>query len=164
MKLQQLHSPAQDIFYVTNDLFPIDIEAIDLTYGENETINITVPKDANPEKLWVEVKWIENDESVIGNNTIANLGYSIDENGIVHIDTSTLETCFNVGNYSINVYYEGDDDFLSNSSIFGFEVFKADVEMMVIPQNISYGEIENITVEIPKLNEIGQNDALDLCK
>ncbi|WP_295617798.1 Ig-like domain repeat protein [uncultured Methanobrevibacter sp.] len=150
------------IFYVTNDLFPIDIEAIDLTYGENETVNITVPKDANSEKLWVEVKWIENDESVIGNNTIANLGYSIDENGIVHIDTSTLETFFNVGNYSINVYYEGDDDFLSNSSIFGFEVFKADVEMMVIPQNISYGEIENITVEIPKLNEIGQNDALDL--
>ena len=158
------HNASQNstIFYVTNDLFPIDIEAVNLTYGDNETINITVPSNANPEILWVEVKWTEKDQSIIGNNTISNLGYTIDENGIIHINTANLENCLNAGNYTINVYYEGDDDFLSNSSSFTFEVFKADVDMTVTPQNITYTQIENITVEIPKLNEIGQNEALDL--
>ena len=158
------HNTSQNstIFYVTNDLFPIDIEAVNLTYGDNETINITVPSNANPEILWVEVKWTEKDQSIIGNNTISNLGYTIDENGIIHINTANLENCLNAGNYTINVYYEGDDDFLSNSSSFTFEVFKADVDMTVTPQNITYTQIENITVEIPKLNEIGQNEALDL--
>ena len=150
------------IFYVTNDLFPIEIEAVNLTYGENETINVTVPSNANPDILWVEVKWVENDQAVIGNGTITNLGYTIDENGIIHIDTSELQSCLNAGNYTINVFYEGDDDYLSNSSSFTFEVAKADVEMIVTPQNITFTQIENITVEIPKLNEIGQNDALAL--
>ena len=148
-------SDNETIFYVTNDLFPIDIEAINLTYGEDQIINITVPANANPNNLYIKLNWT-------GNDTVTNLGYTIDENGIIHIDTADLANRLNVGNYTIDVFYTGDGDFLSNSSKFTFEVVPADVEMIVTPQNITFGSIENITVEIPKLNEIGQNGALAL--
>ena len=148
-------SDNETIFYVTNDLFPVDIEAINMTYGEDQIINITVPANANPNNLYIKLNWT-------GNDTVTNLGYTIDENGIIHIDTADLANRLNVGNYTIDVFYTGDGDFLSNSSKFTFEVVPADVEMIVTPQNITFGSIENITVEIPKLNEIGQNGALAL--
>ena len=143
------------IFYVTNDLFPIEINASNMTYGEDQIINITVPANANPDKLWIKLNWT-------GNKTVTDLGLTIDENGVIRIDTSLLSNRLDAGNYTIDVFYEGDDDYLSNSSSSAFEVTRADVEMTVTPQNITYTQIENITVEIPKLNEIGQNDALAL--
>ncbi|WP_297979945.1 Ig-like domain repeat protein [uncultured Methanobrevibacter sp.] len=142
------------LFNVSNDLFPIDIEAIDLIYGQDQIINITVPIGADASKLWIKVNWTEND-------TLSNLGYSFVD-GLIQIDTSSLANRLAVANYTIDVYYEGDENYLSNSSAKVFEIIPADIEMTISPQNISYGSIENITIEIPILSGIGQDEALIL--
>ncbi len=129
------------IFYVTNNLFPIEINATNMTYGEDQIINITVPAKYVPDKLWIKLNWTDND-------TATNLGYTIDENGVIRIDTSSLPERLVVGNYTIDVYYEGDDDYLSNSSSFTFEVVKAEAEIAITPENIPYKDIEDIVIEI----------------
>ena len=143
------------IFYVTKDLFPIEINASNMTYGEDEIINITVPANADSDKLYIKLNWTEN-------KTVSELGLTIDENGVIRIDTSLLPNRLDAGNYTIDVYYEGDDDYLSNSSSLVFEVVPANVTMTVTPQNITYGAIENITIEVPELNGICQNGALTI--
>ncbi|ADC46813.1 adhesin-like protein [Methanobrevibacter ruminantium M1] len=135
------------IFYVTNDLFPIEINATNMTYGDDQIINITVPANADPDKLYINI----NCSDWPGNKTVTELGLTIDENGLIQIDTTNTNLFANkidAGNYTINVYYPGDDDFLSNSSSVDFEVAKAIPEMNVTPTNITYGNLEDILVEI----------------
>ena len=142
------------IFYVTNNLFPIEINATNMTYGEDQIINITVPANADPDKLWIKLNWTEN-------KTVTDLGLTIDpDTGLIQIDTSLLPSRLDVGNYTIDVYYEGDEDYLSNSSSFTFEVVKAEAEIIITPENIPYNDIEDIVIEISP--EKAQSGTVDI--
>ena len=135
-------------FVVTTENYPINIEVTDMIYTESQVMNITVPADSNLDNLVIKL-----------NNQILT-GYSISQDGLIQIDTSTLTDIINdgklvVGEYALNVSYLADGHYRSNSSLKTFNVQKANPVIDVEVHNISYGQDENVAITTDSYNASG---------
>ncbi|MBO7719687.1 MAG: carboxypeptidase regulatory-like domain-containing protein, partial [Methanosphaera sp.] len=135
-------------FVVTIENYPIDIQVTDMIYTESQVMNITVPADSNPDNLVIK----------LNDNVLT--GYSIDEDGLIQIDTSTLTDIISdgklvVGEYSLNVSYIADGHYRSNSSLKTFNVQKADPIIDVEVHNITYGQDETVVISTDSYNASG---------
>ncbi|MBE6487853.1 MAG: hypothetical protein E7Z86_04000, partial [Methanosphaera stadtmanae] len=135
-------------FAVTIDNYPINIQLVNMTYGETQLINITVPAASNPDNLEIKL-----------NDTLLT-GYTIDEDGLIQIDTASLTNIVSdgklvVGTYNLTVSYTADEHFRSNTSSMLFNVTKADPAIVIGVSNISYGQTETVTISTNSYNASG---------
>ena len=134
-------------FAVTIDNYPINIQLVNMTYGETQLINITVPAASNPAKLEIKL-----------NDTVLT-GYTIDEHGLIRINTASLNIVSDgklvVGTYNLTVSYTADEHYRSNSSSMLFNVTKADPAIVIGVSNISYGQTETVTISTNSYNASG---------
>ena len=137
-------------FTVSNPVYPIGIQVSNMTYGQSQLINITVPKDTQTSNLVIKL-----------NDNI--ISYTMGEDGVIVIDTGSLTGIVNdgllvVGEYKVNVTYTAgeDDKYPSNSTEAVFNVFKAEPVVTVETVNISYGFNETVTINITSYNASGK--------
>ena len=120
-------------FTVNQIATPIDLETKNITYGDNETLTVTVPSDAT------------------GNVTITikDKGGNVIKEETVNISDGTAKLTvpdLNAGNYTVHVEYPGDNNYKSNSTDGEFEVAKANATVEIHVYDIIYGDIEELTV------------------
>ena len=112
---------------------PIEVEAVNITYGDDETITVTVPGDRNGT---VNI--------TVGGKTFENLPIG---NGTIKITVPDLAG----GNYTVNATYSGDRNHYGNSTTTTFEVARAVPIIKIYVEDIWYKEVEilNVTVNAP---------------
>ena len=129
-------------FTVSIDDYPISIQLKNMTYGETQLFNITVPPETDP--------------TIKLNDT--ELSYTMDDNGLIQIDSGLLP----VGEYKLNVTFKGNQNYRSNSSIQSFKVTKAESNVEVSAENITYGFNETITVTLPEYGHAVGNISVEI--
>ena len=98
-------------FAVTIDNYPINIQLVNMTYGETQLINITVPAASNPDNLEIKLN-----DTVLTGYTIAN--YDVDN--VVQSDAATAKSDADVekiSNTSENTNTETTNKLTENSII-----------------------------------------------
>ena len=120
-------------FTVNQIATPIDLETKNITYGDNETLTVTVPNDATG-KVTITIKDKE--------------GITIKEETVNISDGTAKLTVpdLNAGNYTVHVEYPGDNNYVANSTDGKFEVAKADAIVEIHVYDIVYGDVEKLTV------------------
>ena len=126
-------STAKDRFTVSKINTPIDLDTVNITYGDDETITVTVPDDATGN---VTITIMDNESNVIESKEVPII------RGTAELTVPGL----NAGNYTVHVEYLGDNNYLSNSTDGKFEVAKADAIVEIHVYDIIYGDIEKLTV------------------
>ena len=138
-------------FTVVNPEFGIDIDVSNMTYGENRTVTITVPR----EYIGTLTIKLNGTELTAENYTI--------EDGVITFNTAELPGIISdgklvVGEYNISVNYvngSGDKYESTNASIL-FSVFKAEPNIIVNTMNTTYGFNETITINLTSYNATGK--------
>lgn len=112
---------------------PIDLDTYDITYGDDEILTVTLPREATGTL-----------NITVGERTYANLPI---ENGKVVLPVSDLAG----GDYTVNVYYGGDGLYVPNSTSGTFNVARVTPIITIEVEDIWAGEIEvlNVTVNAP---------------
>lgn len=114
---------------------PISVNVDDIDYGLPVNLEITLPDGASG-----TVKLI------MGDNTLTE--------SLVNSKASFIIADLNVGEYSVNVVYEGDGKFKENSTTHKFKVNKGDAKFTSDIPEVSYGDVAVITVNFLS-NETG---------
>ena len=109
----------------------VTVEVDNITYGDNAAVNITVTIDA-----------------ASGNVTITIGGEYNKTVGVTDGVISVIVPGLTAGDKTVNVTYNGNYKYLPSSNSTDFTVSGADVSMIVITQNVTYGENETITVYV----------------
>ena len=103
------------------------VNGTDITYGGKELITIETADNITA-KVIVEIN-DKNYTAIVyegkGNLTVENLA---------------------AGNYNVTVYFEGNYKYLNTTANNTFTVSKATIPVIVIPQNITYGDVEILTI------------------
>lgn len=121
---------------------PIDLTCINITYGEDETIKVTLPREAGG-KVNITVDGVPYND------------YPIDM-GVVELTVQNL----NAGDYNVTVAYGGDGKYSANSTNASFNVAKVKPTIRIEVADIWYGEVEvlNVTVNAPGFVNITVNN------
>ena len=128
----ELYAPswAQDSFNVTKYNATIGIDAADITYGDTEVINITLPEDATG----------------ILNVTVNGTSYYVEIiNGTASLPVSNL----GVGEYNVTVRFNEDKKYYNATNSRLFKVNKATPSLNITVENITYGENATVVVTLP---------------
>ena len=128
----ELYAPswAQDSFNVTKYNATIGIDAADITYGDTEVINITLPEDATG----------------ILNVTVNGTSYYVEIiNGTASLPVSNL----GVGEYNVTVRFNEDKKYYNATNSRLFKVNKATPSLHITVENITYGENATVVVTLP---------------
>ena len=113
----------------------VDVSCVNITYGDNETITVTVTGPdgkavpSGKVNITVNGETYEDQELTDGKVTITVPGLTPDT-------------------YPVSVSYGGDENYTSQTGSGEFTVSKANATMNVNTTNIDYGETETITVNI----------------
>ncbi|WP_458406325.1 Ig-like domain repeat protein, partial [Methanobrevibacter sp.] len=135
-----------EISFATKNMTNVIIEVNNITYGDEELVNITViPVNESAEEIPSGNISIYINDELYGN-------YTLDEDGTYQLSLPDLE----VGSYTIRVEYKGDLHYLPELNETEFNVVKADSHIDVSPQDIIYNQIENITVSLLDNNASGK--------
>ena len=112
---------------------PIKITVENITYGEDETITVTLP---GPVTGHVNI-------------TVGEVQYNNRpiRNGVVELQVSNLDS----GKYNVTAVYSGDGKYHANSTNATFTVSKVTPQIRIETVDIWYGEVEvlNVTVNAP---------------
>ena len=112
---------------------PVNMETENITYGEEETITVSVNDDATGD---VTISIVSKDGTTV---------YS--ENVPIDKASATVTVPnLNAGNYTVQVDYSGDNNYKPNSAEGKFEVAKANATVEIHVYDIIYGDIEELTV------------------
>ena len=125
-------------FYVNKAPTTLDVQVANITYGEDELINVTVigVEDGETPTLFI---------TIIVNGTAVNMSKEVDGDGIARFNVTGLLA----GEYEVNATYSGDNNYNVSSGIGRFNVTKtSDVSLNITAANITYGDDETITVTI----------------
>ena len=112
---------------------PVNLETENITYGEEETISVSVNDDATGS---VTITIYSKDGTPVYSETVP-------------IDKASAQITvpeLNAGNYTVHVDYSGDGNYKPGSADGKFEVAKADAIVEIHVYDIIYGEIEELTV------------------
>lgn len=120
---------AMNNFTVNQTTTGIVIVPQNITYGGHETIVIYINATGTV-NVTVDTFSVTNEPIVDGKVTI------------------DVDDYLTAGNYTVYVDYNGNVNYTSSSAQKDFEVAKADPTMTVEVQNITYGDIEHITVNV----------------
>ncbi|WP_458405094.1 right-handed parallel beta-helix repeat-containing protein, partial [Methanobrevibacter sp.] len=124
--------------------YEFDVKIGETQYNQSAVINITLPEDIDMSKVKV----------FLNNNDISNLLVN-KSNGLYQIVTDPITV---VGNYTVNVTYDGDDKYYArevngtNFTVTANSVY--DFEVTVSPDNIKFGDEVNITITGPAGMEV----------
>ena len=120
---------------------PIDLTCINITYGEDETIKVTLPREAGG-KVNITVDGVPYNDCPI-------------DMGVVELTVQNL----NAGDYNVTVAYGGDGKYSANSTNASFNVAKVKPTIRIEVADIWYGEVEvlNVTVNAPGFVNITVN-------
>ena len=124
-------STAKDRFTVSKINTPIDLDTVNITYGDDETITVTVPDDAT------------------GNVTITVNGKNYTapvKDGKAVFSIPGLKA----GNYTVQARYNGDDKYLPANCTAKFTVSKVKPDISTSAPTIKVGQDGKITVTVPK--------------
>ena len=112
---------------------PVEVETVNITYGEDENITITLPSDRDGT---INV--------TVGDKTFENIPVG---NGTIHLIVPDLAG----GNYTVNVTYSGDRNHYGNTTTGTFTVARAVPIIQIYVEDIWYKEVEilNVTVNTP---------------
>ena len=121
----------------------VDVNTSDITYGDTETIKVTLPEDATG-TVNVTVKGPDGFEK-----TFTDL--PVKEDGTVTVPVEDL----NAGDYTVDVSYGGDNNYKPHNGTGSFSVDKSTPSVSVEGTNIDYGESETITVNVTGKNITG---------
>ena len=121
----------------------LDVDTEDISYGDDETIEITLPEDATGT---VNV-------TVTGDNGVSEtfIDVPVGEDGTVSIPLENLPA----GNYEVNVAYSGDNNYNAENASSTFNVDKAKPNAYAVGTNITYGDDEQITAIVDGKNVTG---------
>ena len=111
---------------------PVNADAENITYGDDETINVSVNDDAT------------GDVTI----TIYKDGVPVYEETLP-VDEATAKFTvpeLNAGKYTVKVAYSGDNNYNPNTAEVKFEVAKANATVEIHVYDIIYGDIEELTV------------------
>ena len=114
---------------------PISVNVDDVDYGLPIDLEIILPEGASG-----TVKLI------LGENTLTE--------ALVNSKATFLIPDLNVGEYNVNVVYEGDGKFNENSTTHKFKVNKADAKFTSVIPEVRYGDVAVITINFLS-NETG---------
>ena len=114
----------------------IELNTTDITYGDNETITVTVPDDATG---YVNITVTDKDGNSQTFNNVSVSGGKATQ--VISLPAS--------GEYTVAVVYSGDKNYNSTSANGGFTVAKVKPQMDLETANITYGDDETITVTLP---------------
>jgi hypothetical protein len=113
---------------------PITVSIEDIDYNSNAVANIILPNGAGG-----EVRLTIGDANFTRNIVVSNISITI----------PNLEA----GEYTAEVIYSGDDNYMRNSTSYTFRVNKIKPVMNLIAKsNVKYGDDVNLTVGMPKAN------------
>ena len=134
---------AEASFTVNKINSTVDVDVSGITYGDNETIKITVPEDATGT---VNI-------TITGDNgvTVNYYDLNVNDDGTVTVTVENLTA----GNYDVNVTYSGDNNYNANDKTASFNVDKATPDVSVNGTNIDYGQDDTITVNVTGKNITG---------
>ncbi|MDO5849719.1 MAG: Ig-like domain repeat protein, partial [Methanobacteriaceae archaeon] len=124
---------SKKVSFTVNKVNPtMNIDVDDIDYRENETITVSLPKDA--------------EGTVTFYLNGAKIGTVKVNKGSASITVPGLEA----GNYSVEAVYSGDRNYNSYNVSNGFVVKQIMPEMSISTKDISYRENETIKVSLPK--------------
>ncbi|MBR6993776.1 MAG: Ig-like domain repeat protein, partial [Methanobrevibacter sp.] len=128
-----LYAPswAQDTFNVTKFNATVEIKTENITLGDTEVINITVPEDATG----------------ILNVTVNGTPYYIE---IINGNATLPISGLSVGVYNVTVTFVGDKKYYNATNSTLFNVSKATPSINVTVENITYGEDAIVIVTVPE--------------
>ena len=109
------------------------METENITYGEEETITVSVNDDATGD---VTISIVSKDGTTVYNETVP----------IDKASATVTVPNLNAGNYTVQVDYSGDNNYKPNSAEGKFEVAKANATVEIHVYDIIYGDIEELTV------------------
>ena len=109
----------------------VTVEVDNITYGDNAAVNVTVTIGAASGNVTI----------TIGDEYNKTVGVT---DGVISVIVPGLTA----GDKTVNVTYNGNYKYLPSSNSTDFTVSGADVSMIVITQNVTYGENEIITVYV----------------
>ena len=113
----------------------VSVDVSNITYGDNETIKYNVIEGATGT---VNI-------TVTGDNGVTKTFTDVPiENGTVGVNVADLPA----GNYSVNVTYNGDNNYKSSSSVANFSVSKASPTLSVNTTDIDYNTTEPVKVNV----------------
>lgn len=121
----------------------VNVNTSDITYGDTETIKVTLPEDATG-TVNVTVKGPDGFEK-----TFTDL--PVEDDGTVTVPVEDL----NAGDYTVDVSYSGDNNYNPQKGTGSFSVDKSTPSVSVEGTNIDYGESETITVNVTGKNITG---------
>ncbi|MBQ6099892.1 MAG: Ig-like domain repeat protein [Methanobrevibacter sp.] len=126
---QYFESTNHTDFTISRLLTQFTVNGTNITYGAKELITIETADNITA-KVIVEINK-KNYTAVIyegkGNLTVENLA---------------------AGEYNVTVYFEGNYKYMNTTANNTFKVDKATIPVIVIPQNITYGEVEIFTIYV----------------
>ena len=121
------------VFYVIPVAPEIIIDVDNVTYGNETLIVVTLPEDAT------------------GNVTVKinDTYYVFDTQNLTDGKAILPGVVLPAGNYTVEVTYNGDENYAVNTNSANFTVFKATSMLNITAEDIYYGEEANITVTVP---------------
>ncbi|WP_133241952.1 Ig-like domain-containing protein, partial [Methanobrevibacter thaueri] len=121
------------VFYVVPMAPEIIIDVDNVTYGNETLIVVTLPEDAT------------------GNVTVKinDTYYVFDTQNLTDGKAILPGVVLSAGNYTVEVTYNGDENYAANTNSANFTVFKATPMLNITAEDIYYGEEANITVTVP---------------
>ena len=136
----QTDSAVFNVYKLNTTVF---LNVSDIEYGQTELINVTVNETGATGQISVDV-----------NSTVEgfrNITYTYSFNGdIISIKVPELYA----GVYNVTLKYNGDSIYNGNTTTNSFKVNKNNTyELSVIAHNITYGEEETITVNLPEYTD-----------
>jgi len=122
------------VFYVTQGAPEIIIDVDNVTYGNETLIVVTLPEDAT------------------GNVTVKinDTYYVFDTQNLTEGKAILPGVILPAGNYTVEVIYNGDENYTVNTNSANFTVYKAKPMLNITVEDIYYGEEANITVTVPE--------------
>ncbi|MBE6506259.1 MAG: hypothetical protein E7Z73_11125, partial [Methanobrevibacter millerae] len=116
-------------FTVSKYNITLNVTDVVMTYGESDIINVTLEFADATGNVTIRI-----------NNTIR-----VFENvPIVNGNASVVISGLNAGNYTIEVSYPGDKKYYGNTTKGNLTVNKAPIPVIIVPQNIFFGQEEQI--------------------
>ena len=125
-----LPASAKNNFTVNQTTTEITIVPQNITYGESETVVIYINATGKVNVTVGDDYEVKDREIIDGMVTVEVPGY------------------LTAGNYTVEVSYGGNENYTNSSAKINFTVSKADPTMTVDVQNITYGDVEHIIVNV----------------
>ena len=136
-------------FTISKAKTAVSVDVDDITYNQSPVVEFELDN--------IDTTAIIPDGKVILIVSDKNSGNVIYSNSNVLFDnekgTLTISDCvFNAGEYSVNVFYEGNDKFVSSSMIANFKVFKATTNIIANASNAVFNKTVTLNFDVINSN------------